>query len=524
MDSVIIELDLRRYHPRTMWGHAAGFDGSSGRDEAVIGSPIDRPGDGRLILLVVLAAAALASLAVVRYLQLNNGGYDTAIYGNTLWRLAHGFSGESAITGIHLFTDHVPPLLLLFVPIFRFGIDVGICSLLVAGAISLGLVGFAVLRLGRLQRLDEKLLFFFVAITMLGPGTVLVSQFGFHDTTLGLGPLAMTIVEGMNPRRHRLWWCWPLLAAFSRQEIAAAVIVAGLLLWRSNRRAAVTVVAIGGGVLAAAVVWLLAISSVGSMAGYHFAHLGATPSEILRGAIRDPGAALAPVFDRMAVASFVVWLLPFGLIAVLRAWRWLLVAFPLVAIPVFGTWAAADSYWEHYWHILLVPAALGSVLGFGLLSDWWRRLYPLLTVALLVLTWVLWAPDLGGVFDVSADPTARAVYQEASAAPDAALSTSPGTLARLSGRKTVMVFPRPFLCLQDTFGYFEGPPAPPDMVVSDARLEDRFSVGSWDRITDVLDAAYEPQAIDADVTIWRMVDPIAAAERYEPCTTRAEGG
>ncbi len=87
-----------------------------------------------------------------------------------------------------------------------------------------------------------------------------------------------------------------------------------------------------------------------------------------------------------------------------------------------------------------------------------------------------------------------------------------------------MVFPRPFLCLENTFGYFEGPPAPPDMVVSDARLEDRFSVGSWDRITDVLDAAYEPQAIDADVTIWRMVDPIAAAERYEPCTTRAEGG
>ncbi len=484
-----------------------------------------RDRDTALVLgFIGVMVVVYAALSITGYFTFDNAGFDTAIFGNTLWRLAHGLSDQSAMTGAHQFADHISLILFLFVPFFRIGIDAGFAALYMGLAVSTGLVALAVWRLGILERLDGRLLRLLVVVTLVAPPAVLVTRTAFHATSLGLGPLAMTLAEGSRPRPSRYWWIWPVLAAACRQELAAAVVIAGLLLWKRNRQAAILTSIIGGVMLVASLVWILLSPLEGVSAGYSFSHLGDTPSGIALGTLRNPGAVLGPLFDTDVVLNLAGWLLPFGLIASLRAWPWLLVALPLVMIPVLSNKPIFNAYWEHYWHILLVAGSISAVIGLARLNAWWTHVYPAILVSFSALMWIVWFSDVSHIVAVSTDPASQAVYEQLVDEPEVSLSTTSATVVRLSDRETVMMFPRPFVCVRRTFGFFESPPEPPSVVVVDERLEDGVAGPGWDAMMELLESAYEPQVIDDDITIWRMADPATAASLYTPCDLEGDAG
>lgn len=457
-------------------------------------------------------------LAVVRYFTFNNASFDTAVIGNVLWRIAHGFNDFTALVGAHHFVDHASPLLLVFLPFFRVSIDVGIVSLLVGQGLSLVMIGWAVWSLASFLELPIHLRWTSLLASLASPGSLLITQMGFHATGLALGPLAMTLSKGIQKRPLGEWWWWPVLAAFGRQEIAVAVFIAGLVLFRQNRRSVFRLAAVGLFTLIGGLVWGWFSAGGGSSVGYHLAHLGSSPGQALATVWEEPSALFPPILEASNLVNLAIWLLPFGLLLPLRAWWILLPALPLISIPILGVWPAADSTWEHYWHILLPTAALASVVSVHRLAGQATSLMAVAAMTFLALSWLPAREVIGSFVSVPARQDLASIVEAADLSDEESVSGLFELLPRLAGREELMVFPRPFSCVHDVFGFFAAPSAPPDVVMVPPGFNRFFSSErQYEEMESMLIEAYRPTAELDSAVIWRVADEELAASLYVPC-------
>lgn len=487
----------------------------------------ERSGSDRAAAAVVIGAGVLlAFLATARLWTFEAGAFDTGYLNNVLWKIANGYGDVTGISGLHHFADHVSPLLLLAVPLYMVLPGMALPVLLIAQAASVALVAWAGWLVSGYAGLSLRVRRAVLALTLLGPAAWYSAMVEFHASGLALGPLAMTLALGIRRSESRWYWVWPLLASLARVELAGAVLVAAFLLYRygSQRHAAIsgaTAGVIGFGML----LWMLFTPWDGTSVSAHFWHLEDVDGllDLPAALIAQPGAFLRNLVDPSMLWAVLYWLLGFLVIAPLRAARWLLVALPVLAIPILGGWPPADRWFEHYWHALYPALAIATPLGLRDHVELQRvTMYGALPA--VVLMWMLGGPqhhlvpNSFGLPPITADRSADlAVADFVNADPEAAVSSSWSLTAHIGHRETIHLFPTPFTCPTVPLAQFVPPRSAPDLVVVDDRERRSLSEEEEPDVLAVLEDYYEPALTRGPITVYRLTGTPPAATYDTSC-------
>jgi hypothetical protein len=412
---------------------------------------------GRFEKLVIIGVmAALACTKLIAHYRFGTA-FDSALLGNVAWRLGNGLDSVSSITGFRYFATHASLIIFPLGLVFRVWPEAGLPFTYLLQTASLGLVGAGVLRVASAFDLPTSARRWLLVLTLLSPGAFFATRLDVHETTLGLGFLAMTLGSGLavTPLR-RMWW-WPILAAACRIEMAAATIVVGLLLLtrRDSRRIGLFSALAGLLGLSFSLWFVFRAGTEAASVAAHFAHLGATPGEVIGAIFSRPLDVLAPLTEPVMLASVVLWLSPFGLVVPLVGWRYLAVALPMAGVAILGVWPPADNYPHHYWYGFLVAAPFAAAEALrvrpGLLNPF--RLTGLVGVAIGWAFLLAAAPSLG-VFGQPDPESKRQIVAYVSDRGPVGVSVPDNVAPHLVGRAELHLFPRPFLCSESAIGPF----------------------------------------------------------------------
>ncbi len=468
----------------------------------------------------VIPAAFFVAMSSWRfYTYFNFGtGFDTALLGNVIWRVAHGLDTQTAMTGGHYISTHLSPLSALWLPAFKWlPLDLAMLSLLGGPVLAAAALVWCVGVLARHVGLDTRASHLLQVAVALSPGAFLMSQFEIHETTIGLGPLAVAIVLAVREAHRWQTWTAAGLAVAARIEIAASVFVVGIILWSipRYRKGSTAFLVLGASSILLYVGWLLMNPFPTESVAAHFGHLGNTPTEVLQSVIARPASLLGAVVSWDLVISISFWLLAFGLLPTMARPRWILIGLPSAAIAFLGTWSSAEAFIHHYWYPTFVGVAFATVWGFGALEPIRMRLGFFLCGG-FVLSWILLAPVMG-FFVPQRDQHLSSVLVAVRETGAQHVAVPAELAARMIDRSLVIPLPRPFACAEEGIGPYTAPGEPPDILV----LRDGFvdHLGGAERTAAVrLLRSYDRIHSSGDVGVWQVVDPLSAARDYRPCS------
>jgi hypothetical protein len=454
-----------------------------------------------LLLIVVIIFATIKLLAHYRF----GTSFDSALFGNVAWRLGNGLDSVSTLTGFRYFATHASFIILLVAPVFRFLPSWGLPFTFVLQVISIGLVGIGVFRATSAFGIAPSAQKLITALTIFGPGAFLAARLDIHETTLGLGFLAMTLGNGLGGVPIRRSWWWPALAAACRIEMAVATLVAGIVLFRTKKSRPVGKIALaaGSGGLLFSLWFVLGAGQEAASVAAHFSHLGLTTSEVLETVFTHPQTLFGPLADREMITSLLLWLLPWGLVLPIVGWRYLLVALPMAGVAIMGVWQPADLYPHHYWYGFLVGAPIAAAEALRRRPDRLRLLRVSGLVG-VVAAWIALVPFLGALqpFGRADAIVLRELVAYGSANEGLAVSAPGSAISHLVDRAVLFEFPRPFLCRSRSIGPFAWSGELPDLVLlsgtESEAAQDHPSVGP------VLRTFYQQVEVPAEVAVYRL--------------------
>lgn len=470
--------------------------------------------------MIGLVTFVYAVVGLLRLTRFDMTAFDAGIFDNVLWRLGNGFDDVSALTGSHHFSDHMSPLLLAAVPIYALIPSWGLPILMVAQAVSVGLVAVAAWLLGEHVGLDSKSGWAVLLVTLLGAGAYNAAVIDIHEVGLAVGPIALTAALALRGTPLRRYWVWPAVAALARIDIAVTVLLIGVLLRRDRPSHSRIAIWIGGVAAIGMTAWLILNPWDGTSFAYHFSHLGIDSATELPGAMfRDPVAALRPLFDPTMWGSVAIWLAGFTALAPIRAAKWILPATPTLAIPVLGSWEQADMSHLHYWHVLLPMLAIAAVLGFASAAALRRRAIYLAGAAVLA-TWVF-MPILKPSFGSSLAEERSAVAFLNEQHSQASVAAMGSLVPHISNRPTVMQLPTPFACPTVPIASFRGPAHAPELVTIPTNLFESPSTPAAATVASTVADYYEQIAVFGDIEVWRLVGDIPTEAYDAVCEAEA---
>jgi uncharacterized membrane protein len=457
-----------------------------------------------------------AVVGILRLTRFDMTAYDAGIFDNVLWRLSHLYNDVSAITGSHHFSDHMSPLLLLAVPIYAVVPHFGLPILMIAQAVSVGLVGLAAWLLAEHLDLSPELRRAGMLVTLLGAGAYNAAVIDIHEVGLAVGPIAMTTVLAIRGTRLSRYWIWPMLAALARVDIAITVVLIGVLLRKDHPAHARVTMWIGGIAAVAMAGWLIGNPWDGTSFAYHFAHLGVDSAGGLpAAAMRDPVAALRPLVDPTMWGSLTIWLIGFMVFAPLRAAKWILPAAPTLLIPVLGSWEQADLAHLHYWHVLLPMLAVATMIGLASFEQLKKKAVYVAALAVL-LSWAfmpLLKPSFGTSLE---DERAVVAFLEVSY-PDASVAAIGNLVPHVSTRPEVMQLPMPFACPTVPLAAFRGPESPPQLVTIPISVLDDPLTPAAATVADTVRDYYRPIASFGRIEVWQLAREIPVSSYDVVC-------
>jgi hypothetical protein len=446
----------------------------------------------------------MATIKLVAHYRLGTS-FDSALLGNVAWRLGNGLSSVSSLTGYPYFATHASGAIFLLAPVFRFWPTLGLPIAFVWQSLSIAMVGLAVMWICSSLHVSHEARRFLLFLSVLAPGVFLASRLDLHEPTLGLGFLAMTLATGIDRVPARRSWWWPFLAAACRLEMAAATFAGGIVLLRKPDGWRFARVPLFAGALGLAFsLWFVAQAGSDAVSvGAHFAHLGDTPESVLKTAFDNPWLVLQPLTNSAMLSAIAFWLLPMGLVLPAIGWRYLLVALPMAAVPIFGVWAPADQYAHHYWYGFLVAAPIAAAFGLARRP----RLLNVFRISAgvgLIAAWVPIAAALPAIrpFGQSSGDEMRTI-SELSSESVASVSATNAVLAHLIARPTLFAFPRPFLCDKD-LGPFRWEGEMPELIV--VRAGDQEEVENDRLIGAILLQSYQANQSENDLVVYRLED------------------
>lgn len=478
----------------------------------------------RPYLATAVAALAYSFLALRRVWELKANAFDAAFIDNVLYKVSTGLGDVSGLGGVSHFADHASALLLAAIPLYWVDADVAYQVLLVLQGTSVAMVGLAAWlvadTLGLSRRRKDAVLLFVLASPMAY--WAIITE--LHMTGLSMGLVAMTIAGAYRRWRLSVFWILPFLASLARIEIAAAVVVAGLLILRVSRIHGKVTIAIGASVAALMGLWMIFGPSEVATTSLYFDYLGvASISEVPLAMLRQPRAVLTEVLDPVLLGSAALWLVSVGIVLTARAARWYLVGVPMFLIALFSSPLVADLWYQHYWNLLLVGAAV-AVAGSLAVWKFSDSIAIALVVATLAVAWILAGP-------INGPSTFKVFYPNASGSEQHAAeiaSSAPGALSAMSTlvlpgahRDWLYEFPNPFACRERQFAGFVLAGPPPDVVIT--------RVG-WERFVRAEDIADLRRTLATDYTVTettglhtvRMLIPGATPALVDECAVVAE--
>jgi len=312
---------------------------------------------------VIWAATAVYAVALsvesIREHERFATGFDTAIFDQALWLLAHGDDPFSTIVDRSMLAGLQPGLALL-TPLYWLGAEVS--WLLAAQAVGLALAAPALYALARERGASPMLAAVPALLWLVSPWTASVNLFEFHPQVFAPALLAVSALAGLQGRWVVLT-VTAVVAMSMKQDIPLTYFMLGVLLALSGRRRVGAILASGS------VLWLV-VARVAFESGdssYEFyeerfaGDRGDTVGDALSWILRHPVDTLSDVAGHSGGDLFLLVLATAAL--ALFAPAWLLLTVPSLLYNALSDYPAQHSLAFQY-HLmtaagLFVAAAVG---------------------------------------------------------------------------------------------------------------------------------------------------------------------
>lgn len=419
----------------------------------------------RLLLALAVAAygAFFCILTFSRYRAFEASAMDLGNLNQTIWNIAHGnwfhLTNQPGI--VNRLSLHVEPILLPIAALYRLYPQPELLLALQAVTVALGAV--PIFALARRQLRSEWAALPFALVYLLFPALQGALWFDFHPVTLAPAFLAAAFYF-LVARRLGWYLLFAVLAASCKEEMALLVSLLGLYAWlvRKERRWGLWTMALS---LAWALIAVFAIQGYFGAGNIHwdrYAHLGESPAEILRTLLTQPGTVRAHLRDADAWGYSEALFAPVAFLALLAP-EVLLIAAPSIALNLLSAYPATRSVYELHYAAPIVPfIVMAAVMGLAHTRRHMERSIPqhpsfrrraavwLALCTTVMLSCALWDQRQHGYLPGSANyllfpVTPRHELADSLAAqiaPDAAVSAQDPLNPRVSGRKTLYIFPR----------------------------------------------------------------------------------
>lgn len=389
---------------------------------------------------VIAAGASLVFflVAIRRAAALHAGASDLGIFDQAVWLMSRGRAPFVTTIGIDVFADHVSPVLLAFVPLYR--IVATPWWLLAAQAACLGLTVVPARHLADSWGVPRR---WATLLVLSNPFVWSAAVYDIHPVVFATPAVA-----------------WLLLAV--RRDDRRAATVAGVLIMLC--RADTSVVLAGAALLARGptrrrLLWMVPIPLVVAQVVPHvlgtwqtferyYGRLGSSPADALAHPWRI--VLLVPT----ATIQLASWLLPVGFLP-LRRPRWVL-ALGVAGLPLLlSSWPGISQPWWHH-GVVLVPFVVAGTLAAlstehrsdgpapARGSDRARVAVGAVAALACLSPFAPWAPPRVRMTEIltSAPPAIRRAVD--AIGPSESVSTSNEIAAALAHRDHVYIYPCPF--------------------------------------------------------------------------------
>ena len=406
---------------------------------------------------MVAYAVGFSLLTIVRYAAFEARALDMGNLNQAIWNTAHGnwFHLTNQPGTVNRLSLHVEPILLPIALLYRLAPIPQTLLVLQAVIVALGALPLAALARHKLGSPWAGLAFGLVFL--LNPSIQAANWLEFHPVTL-VPTFILAAFYFLVVGRIGWFACFAVLAASCKEEIGLLVFMLGAYaaLVLGRHRAGVITMCLSLGWSLWAVLGMQHLFADGNIHWGRYDYLGDSPAGMVQGLLTRPDVVWAQLQAADAVGYLLRLLWPTAFLALFDP----LVA--LLALPSLAINLLADFPPMHEVHRLIyaapvVPFILAAgVTGAGRVRAWVAQRRPhwnatiTLTVALLPLGMTVvdqvrhgYLPGMGNYLHLTvSDHHRRAASILAQIPPDAAVSAQDRLNPHVSGRTTVMIFPR----------------------------------------------------------------------------------
>jgi uncharacterized membrane protein len=330
-----------------------------------------------LLALVVVYSVTFSVLSILKHDNFHSFTFDLGIMSQVLWNTSMGRLFElsldrplnTPLIGSY-FGNHVRPIMLLLVPLYRLWPDPRL--LLVLQSVALGLGAVPLFWIARRELKNPAMQAALVVCYLLYPALGYINFFDFHPVAFTI-PFLFVAYWALLEKRSALFWSMIVLTLATKEEMVVPVLAFGVYClfkprWRRK----------GLCLLALATLWaflcfVVIIPYYNEGRSYRFFDLWAyLPPQLLARGGRDGGQiSIANLFSAESVVFVVHLLLPLGFLPLLDPGL-LAVSLPSLAYLLLGNLPALRSIGYQYPAVLIPWWFLAAVYGLVRVERWPR--------------------------------------------------------------------------------------------------------------------------------------------------------
>ncbi len=179
------------------------------------------------IVLAVLYIIAASIVALLRHYSYHTYALDLGSFAQALQSTLRGEVLYTTTCGMSQLGYHFSPILFLLVPIFWLA---PYCeTLLIVQSVALGLSGYLVYRLARIQQLSHRTALFIEVLFLFSPLVWGVNFFDFHEVALAI-PMLLIMLIGLVQKKWKLFALGFALSLMTKEDVIIALALFGLVM------------------------------------------------------------------------------------------------------------------------------------------------------------------------------------------------------------------------------------------------------------------------------------------------------
>jgi uncharacterized membrane protein len=331
-------------------------------------SPDDAASNARMNRAVVVSCLAvwllLTVLSLVRHYTFHSSLYDLGIFHQLLWNTAHGRPFASSICHMNYLGDHFSPSLALLAPLEWLPRALDLLLVLHAGAVSL--TAWNVHRLA-LRHLAPRPAALLALATLFSPQLYDPALADIHPEPFMAVALSLALLA-IDQGALLVAGAWLLVVLGGKEDSALLLVPLGIVVaFEPGRRRFGVVVSVVCALYMTIVVGVvmprLRPAGVGGDGLFYlgrFAHLGASPVEILIATFSHPLHAIATATTLKRLATLVVLLAPFAFAPL--ASRRALAVVPFAAAHYLSS-RSTEFFFPFHYLVPVVPVLAWAAVG-----------------------------------------------------------------------------------------------------------------------------------------------------------------